>query len=100
MSRARQDRVIALLSREGDWVTAAELADVVGVTPRSIRSYVTALNARVPGGLVVESGPLGYRAGPDAMTALRAAVDTATPRERVHRLVRALLDGRDGIAVF
>ena len=27
MSRARQDRVIALLSREGDWVTAAELAD-------------------------------------------------------------------------
>ena len=74
MSRARQDRVIALLSREGDWVTAAELADVVGVTPRSIRSYVTALNARVPGGLVVESGPLGYRAGPDATTALRAAV--------------------------
>ncbi|WP_315551399.1 PTS sugar transporter subunit IIA [Microbacterium aurum] len=100
MSRARQDRVIALLSREGDWVTAAELADVVGVTPRSIRSYVTALNARVPGGLVVESGPLGYRAGPDATTALRAAVDTATPRERVHRLVRALLDGRDGIDVF
>ena len=71
MSRARQDRVIALLSREGDWVTAAELADVVGVTPRSIRSYVTALNARVPGGGVVESGPSGYRAGPGAAAAKR-----------------------------
>ncbi|AUG30452.1 MULTISPECIES: transcription antiterminator [Microbacterium] len=100
MSRARQDRVIALLAREGDWLTAGELADIVGVTPRSIRSYVTALNARVPGGGVVESGPLGYRAGAEAPLALRAAVDTATPRERVHRLVRSLLSGREGIDVY
>ncbi|WP_271171005.1 HTH domain-containing protein, partial [Microbacterium laevaniformans] len=100
MSRARQDRVIALLAREGDWLTAAELADIVGVTPRSIRSYVTALNARVPDGVVVESGPLGYRAGADAPAALRAGVDAATPRERVHRLVRRLLSGREGIDVF
>ena len=77
MSRARQDRVIALLAREGDWLTAAELADIVGVTPRSIRSYVTALNARVPRGVVVESGPLGYRAGADAPAALRAGADAA-----------------------
>ncbi|MGB4778404.1 BglG family transcription antiterminator [Microbacterium sp.] len=100
MSRTRQDRVIALLSRDGDWVTAAELADVVGVTPRSIRSYVTALNARVPAGVAVESGPLGYRAGPDALAALRATVDAASPRERVHRLVRALLSGVDGVDVY
>lgn len=100
MSRARQDRVIALLAREGDWLTAAELADIVGVTPRSIRSYVTALNARVPRGVVVESGPLGYRAGADAPAALRAGADAATPRERVHRLVRRLLSGREGIDVF
>ncbi|MBF4561641.1 PTS sugar transporter subunit IIA [Microbacterium sp. VKM Ac-2870] len=100
MSRARQDRVIALLARESDWLTAGELADIVGVTPRSIRSYVTALNARVPRGTVVESGPLGYRAGADAPLALRAAVDSATPRERVHRLVRSLLSGRDGVDVY
>ena len=45
--------MLSLLVREADWITAGELADVVGVTPRSIRSYVTALNARVPGGGVV-----------------------------------------------
>ena len=56
MTRSRQDRVLAILSRDGDWVTAATLADAIGVTPRSIRTYVTALNARVPDGVVVESG--------------------------------------------
>ncbi|WP_292674432.1 MULTISPECIES: PTS sugar transporter subunit IIA [unclassified Microbacterium] len=100
MSRTRQDRVIALLVREADWMTAAELADVVGVTPRSIRSYVTALNARVPDGAVVESGPLGYRAGTDAGAAQRAAIDADSPRERVHRLVRSLLAASDGVDVF
>ncbi|MBN9213815.1 MAG: transcriptional antiterminator [Microbacterium sp. SCN 70-200] len=81
-------------------MTAAELADVVGVTPRSIRSYVTALNARVPDGAVVESGPLGYRAGTDAGAAQRAAIDADSPRERVHRLVRSLLAASDGVDVF
>ena len=91
---------MSVLVREGEWVTAGELADIVGVTPRSIRSYVTALNARVAGGVVVESGPLGYRAGADAAAALHAAVNTDTPRERVHHLVRALLASSDGIDVF
>lgn len=95
--------MIGLLARgdgAGRWTTAAELADLVGVTPRSIRTYVTALNARVPAGTVVESGPLGYRAGPDAGAALRLASDADSPRERVHRLVRSLLAAQDGIDVF
>ncbi|GAA1945900.1 BglG family transcription antiterminator [Microbacterium deminutum] len=101
MTRARQDRLLALLVREGDWATAATLADALGVTPRSIRSYVTALNARVPSGAAVESGSQGYRAGADAASALRASgTDAGTPRDRLHRLVRALLDAPDGIDVF
>ncbi len=102
MTRARQDRLLGLLVRDGDWLTAAALADGLGVTPRSIRSYVTAINARVPGSVAVESGPLGYRAGPEAPVALRAggATDAGTPRDRLHTLVRALLDEDDGIDVF
>jgi lichenan operon transcriptional antiterminator len=61
--------VLGLLVREGDWVTASTLADALGVTPRSIRSYVTAANARVAGGVAIESGPQGYRAGVDASAA-------------------------------
>ncbi len=91
---------MALLTRDGEWMTASALADAIGVTPRSIRSYVTALNARVPGGTVVESSPLGYRAGADATAALRSTGDATTPRERLHRLVRALLADADGIDVY
>ena len=101
MSRARQDRVLGLLARTPEWTTAAELADAVGVTPRSIRSYVTAINARVPDGVAVESGPQGYRAGADAAAAQRAGgVEAGTPRDRLHRLVRAVLAAPDGIDVF
>ncbi|MFE4726452.1 BglG family transcription antiterminator [Microbacterium sp. NPDC056736] len=100
MTRARQDRVLGLLLRDGDWMTASALADALGVTPRSIRSYVTAANARVAPGVAVESGPQGYRAGSDAAAALRAGGDAGTPRDRLHTLVRALLDAPDGIDVF
>ncbi|MBN9184539.1 MAG: HTH domain-containing protein, partial [Microbacterium sp.] len=101
MTRARQDRLLAFLVRDGEWVTAAALADTLGVTPRSVRSYVTAVNARVPSGAAVESGPQGYRAGPDAAAAQRAgaAADAGTPRDRLHTLVRALLDAPEGIDV-
>lgn len=100
MTRARQDRLLALLARDGEWATAATLADALGVTPRSIRSYVTAANARVSPGVAIESGPLGYRAGLDAPAALRAEGDAGTPRDRLHTLVRRLLDASDGIDVF
>ncbi len=102
MTRARQDRLLGVLARDDVWLTAATLADALGVTPRSIRSYVTAVNARVPGSAAIESGPQGYRAGPDAAAALRtgAGMDAGTPRDRLHTLVRSLLAADDGIDVF
>lgn len=101
MTRARQDRLLALLVRDDEWTTAAVLADALGVTPRSIRSYVTAINARSTDGDAIESGPQGYRALPPA-AALRVstATDSGTPRDRLHTVVRSLLDAEDGIDVF
>lgn len=100
MSRQRQDQLLAVLLRHSSWVTAATLADQLGVTPRSIRSYVVALNARAEGGEAVESSPAGYRAGVGAATAARTPSATATPRARLHRIVRALLDRSDGIDLY
>lgn len=100
MSRQRQDQILTALLRRDSWMTAASLADLVGVTPRSIRSYVSALNARV-GGDAVESGPAGYRAGASARDALRArAGGESTPRDRLHAIVRMLLDRADGLDVY
>ncbi|MGW8481570.1 BglG family transcription antiterminator [Microbacterium sp. NPDC055903] len=101
MSRQRQDQLLSALLRRDGWVTAASLADQLGVTPRSIRSYVVALNARVPTGDAVESGTAGYRSGSTARTALRAreSADSA-PRDRLHTLVRLLIDAHNGIDVY
>lgn len=100
MSRQRQDQLLAVLLRQDSWSTAASLADQLGVTPRSIRSYVVALNARAEGGEAVESGPAGYRAGAGAVTAARTPNAVVTPRARLHRIVRALLDRADGIDLY
>lgn len=103
MTRDRQDRILTYLARAGTWVTAGELADVLGVTPRSIRSYVTAVKARPAGSLVVEAGPNGYRINADAYGAFRAAAaaeQSETPRDRLYGIVRRLVDSPDGLDVF
>jgi len=100
MSRQRQDQLLAVLLRQDGWATAASLADQLGVTPRSIRSYVAALNTRSPGADAVESGPAGYRSGLGAMDALGIADAHGTPRARLHRLIRTLVDEPDGIDVY
>lgn len=100
MSRSRQNRLLTHLVRAGDWVTAATLADYLGVTPRSVRSYVAALNARTGDAVVVESGAQGYRAGAGARTALReGTVEPGTPRDRLHQLVRRLLESEQPLDV-
>ncbi|MDT0158662.1 PRD domain-containing protein [Microbacterium sp. ARD32] len=100
MSRQRQNQLLAVLRREDSWVTASSLADQLGVTPRSIRSYVSALNGRTAG--AVESGPAGYRAGAGAVAAAAAGTPEVegSPRARLHRLIRALVDHAEGIDVY
>ncbi|MCK2037331.1 PRD domain-containing protein [Microbacterium sp. SSW1-49] len=101
MSRQRQDQLLSTLLRQDSWATAGSLADLLGVTPRSVRSYVAALNARTAGGDAVESGSAGYRAGPGARAALRARQSRdSAPRDRLHGIVRTLLDTPAGIDVF
>lgn len=99
MSKARQEQLLSLLIEDGDWVTAARLADLLSVTPRSIRTYVNSLNVASATGDAVESGPQGYRAGASAQTALKSTASPAvgTPLDRRYNLVRRLLGNEDGI---
>lgn len=92
--------MLGILVRRSDWVTAGYLADHLGVTPRSVRSYVTAINQLTPD--AIESGPLGYRATPRAAAIEIDGLDPArgTPRERLHTLIRRLLDSDEGVDVF
>ena len=86
------------LVRTPAWVTAGELADALGVTPRSVRSYVTSVKAAAHPLAVIESGPFGYRLNRTAYaTFVRTPPSEAmdSPQNRVYQLVRRLTDSMD-----
>ncbi|QNO37802.1 PTS sugar transporter subunit IIA [Protaetiibacter sp. SSC-01] len=102
---ARHEQLTDALAQHGGWVTAADLAARLGVTDRSIRGYVAALNAAgdTP---VIESGPHGYRLDRTEWgRRIRESQDddAVTPAARVSAVLRALLDAdpeSDGVDVY
>jgi len=102
---SKQTRMLDYLLRSPGWVTASELADLLGVTPRSVRSYVTNVKAAAHPLPLVESGPAGYRLNREAYASFSSAqplqpADADTPQNRLYQLVRRLTDGDHGIDVY
>jgi len=98
-------RMLDYLLRSPSWVTAAELAAHLGVTPRSVRSYVTNVKAAAAPINVIESGPAGYRVDRDSYAAFRTAqplhtAEPGTPQGRLYQLVRRLTDSTAGLDVY
>jgi lichenan operon transcriptional antiterminator len=103
VAREKHDRMLGYLAGRDGWTTATEVAEVLGVTPRSVRSYVTAVNTRTAPHDVVESGPNGYRLNADGYAVYRrraaSAFESETPRDRLYGLVRLLISAPSGIDV-
>jgi lichenan operon transcriptional antiterminator len=96
----KYERLLDYLSQADGWVTAAELADRLGVTTRSVRSYVTAAKTASHPHETVQSGVLGYRVNREGLAAFRAAghdFEPETPRDRLYQLVRLLGNAPDGL---
>jgi lichenan operon transcriptional antiterminator len=96
----KYERLLDYLSQTDGWVTAAELADRLGVSTRSVRSYVTAAKGASHPHDTIQSGVLGYRVDRDALAAFRAegrAFEPETPRDRIYQLVRLLGNAPDGL---
>ncbi|HET8780362.1 MAG TPA: HTH domain-containing protein, partial [Agromyces sp.] len=92
------ERLIDVLGQAETWMTAAELADRLGVTTRTIRNYAAQANS---GGAIVESGPAGYRLDRAAWAARATAPRRAsTPATRAARVIRALIDATEGLDVY
>ncbi|WP_166984497.1 BglG family transcription antiterminator [Paramicrobacterium fandaimingii] len=104
MSTDRHSQLLEQLVRSNGSQTAGDLADALGVSDRSIRTYIAALKAKAHPLPIIESSPEGYRLGRDAYAAYLSAVGTSaddgTPRERLHRVVRLLVDEADGFDVY
>ena len=91
------ERLVDALGHADGWTTASELADRLGVTTRTIRNYAAQVNS---GGVIVESGPAGYRLD-RAAWANRAAPARrdSSPQVRAARVIRSLIDATDGLDV-
>jgi lichenan operon transcriptional antiterminator len=86
--------LLTYLSRSEGWTPASEIAEHLGVSTRTVRSYVTAIKVAAAPLDVIHSSPDGYRLNRDAHAEFAArdrSSDVAgTPRERVTFLVTRL----------
>jgi lichenan operon transcriptional antiterminator len=101
----KHERLLDYLAQADDWVTASELADRLGVTTRSVRSYVTAVKSSARPLEVIASSTSGYRLNRELYASFLASARTRgteleTPRDRVYHLVRRLSDAPDGLDIF
>jgi len=95
-------RLIEHLAQAEGWVTAADLAGKLGVTTRSVRSYVTAVKSSALPREVIESSMAGYRLHRENYAEfLKSASnrDTERPRDRQYHLVRRLGDAPEGVDI-
>jgi lichenan operon transcriptional antiterminator len=104
-SRAeRQQRLIAELRAAEGRLTARDLAAALGVSSRSVRDYVRALNAEA-GAQVVVSDQNGYRLDPAEYRRYRARLAKRrrgydSPGQRLYYIVRYLVGHAAGADVF
>lgn len=98
----KYERLLDYLSQTDGRVTAAELAEKLGVTTRSVRSYVTAAKSAAHPLPIISSSTNGYRLNRDAYATFSSGTrsrDQNTPRDRVHHLVRRLSEAPEGLDV-
>lgn len=100
----KYERMLELLLQADDWVTATELADALGVTTRSVRSYVAAAKSAAHPRAIVVASTAGYRINREQYGAFldesrERGVGTETPRDRVNHLIRRLTESKQGIDV-
>jgi lichenan operon transcriptional antiterminator len=98
----RWQRLVDELARVDGWTTAGELADRLGVTTRTVRTWVANANA-AGDAAVVRSGSDGYRVDRAALAARgeRPAPESSDrPDGRQARLIRRLVDIDDGVDLY
>src|ERR1700761_451141 len=98
----KYERLLDHLVQSDGPITATELADQLGVTTRSVRSYVTAAKAAAHPLSIITASTSGYRLNREAYATFISgarAKDSDTPQDRVHHLVRRLTEAPQGLDV-
>lgn len=78
MQNKRQDQLLAILSEREEWMTSRQLAGLLQVSDRTIRSDVEAINRRAEKPLIESNVRQGYRICLEARATLPTAQETQT----------------------
>ncbi len=100
----KYERLLDHLQQSDGWVTATELAERLGVTTRSVRSYVAAAKDAAHPLPIITASTSGYQLNRDAYASfvsgnLARGSEVETPRDRVHHLVRRLAAEPGGLDI-
>lgn len=90
----RQERIITLLDDSNNWMTGKEIARLMHVSDRTIRSDMDAINRHYGQTLIESSLKKGYRINIDVMAALpieATPLIPQTPQERYTFFIQSLL---------
>ena len=108
VSSEMNDKYAGLLEQlrgSDEWLPAATLAERLGVSTRSVRSYVTAAKSAAHPFDIVATSSAGYKLNREAYFAYRAAFDAtpdtipSTPRERAHHIALRLAESAGGVTI-
>ena len=97
MQNKRQEQLLAILSERRDWMTSRQLAGLLQVSDRTIRSDVEAINKHTDPPPIESNVRQGYRLCEDARPALASGADAReadipqTPGARCAYMIQKLL---------
>ena len=97
MQNKRQEQLLAILSERRDWMTSRQLAGLLQVSDRTIRSDVEAINKHTDPPPIESNVRQGYRLCEDARPALASGAETReadipqTPGARCAYMIQKLL---------
>ena len=97
MQNKRQEQLLAILSERRDWMTSRQLAGLLQVSDRTIRSDVEAINKHTDPPPIESNVRQGYRLCEDARPALASGAETKeadipqTPGARCAYMIQKLL---------
>lgn len=101
----KYERLLDYLQQSDGWVTATELAEQLGVTTRSVRSYVAAAKDAAHPHPIITASTSGYQLNREAYASFASGNrgrenEVETPRDRVHHLVRRLTEAPAGLDIY
>ncbi|MCI8857251.1 MAG: PTS transporter subunit EIIA [Clostridiaceae bacterium] len=91
----KKSELLRILSKSSEWMRASMLADILGISERTVRNYVREINET--GQIVIRSSYEGYRLRERSINVEKSLTESET---RVWRILSDLLVSKDGINAF